>query len=51
MLHKYNLSGEKQDKVWRKIIEAFNTKGRGIKHNIKRAANALISKVGLSMNE
>ncbi|RMZ95291.1 hypothetical protein BpHYR1_031029 [Brachionus plicatilis] len=32
--YKYNLPGEKQDKIWRKIADAFNTKGRVIKHNM-----------------
>ncbi|CAF1045013.1 unnamed protein product [Brachionus calyciflorus] len=51
MIFKYNLPPEKQDKVWRKIIDAFNTKGRGIKFNLKKAANALISRIGLVSNE
>lgn len=50
MTYKYSMTGEKNDKVWRKIVDSFNTKGRGIKHQIKKATNTFLSKVGISSN-
>ncbi|CAF0947315.1 unnamed protein product [Brachionus calyciflorus] len=41
---KYNFPAEKNDKVWKTIVNAFNSKGRSFKAALKDATNNLIGK-------
>ncbi|CAF0888498.1 unnamed protein product [Brachionus calyciflorus] len=43
--YKYNFAPEKTDKVWKMVITAFNSRGRGFKSVLKNATNNLLHRI------